>query len=189
MSDIRINLLPWRLERREQLKQEFIQVLFIFAMGAAFILIVFDRYYNLNIDTQKDRNTYLQKEITTLDAKIARIQELQSQKRELLARMRVIQDLQGNRPVIVRVFDEIVRQLAPKVFYTSMVFNGTKLAIVGVADSNNRISTQLRNFDESDWFEKPNVSVITADPKRGPQAARFSLAVQQTAPKKKAGEG
>jgi type IV pilus assembly protein PilN len=98
--------------------------------------------------------------------------------------MKVIQDLQGNRPIIVRIFDELVRQLAPKVFYTQMKLTGKKLNVVGVADSNNRISTQLRNFDESDWFVKPNVSAITADRQRGDQAARFSLTVEQTTPKK-----
>lgn len=184
MSDIRINLLPWRDERREHLKQEFLQVLFVFAAVAVFIIVVFDRYYNITIDTQNDRNTYMRKEINVLDDKIAEIKVLQAKKMELLARMKVIQDLQGNRPVIVRVFDEIVRQLAPKVFYQSMDFKGDALNIMGIADSNNRISTQLRNFEESEWFQKPSVSAITADLKRGPQAMRFALKVIQTAPKK-----
>ncbi|MGV0034960.1 MAG: PilN domain-containing protein [Candidatus Azotimanducaceae bacterium WSBS_2022_MAG_OTU7] len=58
--------------------------------------------------------------------------------------MKVIQELQGNRPIIVRVFDELARQLAPRVFFTSLQMQAQSLAIQGVAESNNRISKQLR---------------------------------------------
>ncbi|MDH5738567.1 MAG: PilN domain-containing protein [Gammaproteobacteria bacterium] len=185
MSDIRINLLPWRDERREQLKQEFLKVLIMFVFAAIFVLVVLFQFYSISIDTQNERNALLQKEIKVMDEMIEEIGLLKKKKEELLARMRVIQDLQGNRPIIVRIFDQIVRQLAEKVFYTSMTYNGKTIDLVGVADSNNRISTQLRNFEESEWFAKPNVSVIVADPKRGPQASRFTLRVEQVTPKKK----
>jgi type IV pilus assembly protein PilN len=34
--------------------------------------------------------------------------------------MRVIQELQGNRPIIVRVLDQLVRTVPDGVFYTSV---------------------------------------------------------------------
>ena len=98
--------------------------------------------------------------------------------------MKVIQELQGNRPIIVRVFDELARQLSPRVFFRSLNVQAQNLSIQGVAESNNRISNQLRNFTESAWFEKPNVTAIKADPKYGPQASQFRLTVAQTTPKK-----
>ena len=102
---------------------------------------------------------------------------------ELLARMKVIQELQGNRPIIVRIFDELARRLTPRVFFRSVQMTGSDLSINGVAESNNRISNQLRNFSESEWFERPNVTEINADPTMGPQASQFALTVSQTAPK------
>ncbi|MBT4161207.1 MAG: PilN domain-containing protein [Gammaproteobacteria bacterium] len=98
--------------------------------------------------------------------------------------MKVIQELQGNRPIIVRVFDELARSLAPRVFFTSIQMSEAALAINGVAESNNRISNQLRNFSESEWFVRPNVTAINADPNQGPQASQFALTVHQTTPKK-----
>ena len=96
--------------------------------------------------------------------------------------MQVIQELQGNRPVIVRLFDELARKLAERVFYTEIEISGKNLQISGIAESNNRISSQLRNFQESDWFTKPNVTEINAAPTYGPQASSFELSVQQDAP-------
>ncbi len=184
MADIKINLLPWREERREEKKKEFLNVLVGVLLMAGLIVGGFDRYFNGAIDTQIERNNFLTEKIKVLEGRIEEINQLQKTKNELLARMEVIQNLQGNRPIIVRLFDELARQLAPRVFYTDLRLVGKVLSIQGVAESNNRISSQLRNLSESNWFDKPNVTAINADPDYGPQASQFSLSVQQSTPKK-----
>ncbi len=184
MADIKINLLPWREELRDQRKREFLNVLVGVVVFAGVIVFGFDRYYNAEIDTQAARNDFLKKEIEVLESKIQEIQLLQQKRNQLLSRQQVIQELQGNRPIIVRLFDELARQLSDRVFYTQIEYKGRSLDIRGVAESNTRISNQLRNFDESEWFSKPNVTAITADPTFGPQSSRFSLSVDQDAPKK-----
>lgn len=184
MADININLLPWREELREQKKREFLNVLVAVLAVAGLMVFGVDRYYNAEIDSQNARNNFLQREIQGLEDRIAEIKQLQNQRSLLLSRMQVIQELQGNRPVIVRLFDELARQLADRVFFQSVTFSNSKLAVRGVAESNNRISSQLRNFDESDWFASPNVTAITADQEYGSQASRFTLSVDQSTPKK-----
>ena len=182
MADIKINLLPWREELREERKQEFLKILVGVLLLAAAMIFGVDRFYNIQIDSQQARNNYLSKEITVLEERIDEIKMLQQKRDELLAIMKVIQELQGNRPVIVRLFDEMARRLADRVYFTSLSVQGKSITIDGVAESNNRISSQLRNFDESDWFEKPNVTGIVADPANGPQASRLKLMVQQSTP-------
>ncbi|MFT5561342.1 MAG: type IV pilus assembly protein PilN [Candidatus Azotimanducaceae bacterium] len=182
MSDIKINLLPWREQLREEKKKEFINVLVGVVVFAGVLVFAVDRFYNVSIDDQNARNEFIDSEISVLASRIGEIKQLQSQRAELLARMKVIQELQGNRPIIVRLFDELARKLSDRVFFTSLTFKGSKLDIRGVAESNNRISSQLRNFDESIWFTGPNVTEIDADPGYGPQASQFSLSVEQTKP-------
>ncbi len=184
MADIKINLLPWREQRREEKKKEFLNVIVGVLVLAGAIVGAVDRYYNSAIDAQNARNGFLTREISVLEERINEIKLLQQKRNELLARMTVIQELQGNRPIIVRLFDELAQQLAPRVFYTSLVLQGNLMLIQGVAESNNRISSQLRNFSESEWFDKPNVTMINADPSFGPQASQFALSVVQSAPKK-----
>ena len=183
-DDIKINLLPWREELREEKKKEFLNITVAILLLAASIVGGVDRFYNSSIDLQTSRNTFLQAEIKILEGRIEEIKLLQQKRNELLSRMKVIQELQGNRPIIVRVFDELARQLAPRVFFTSLLMKAENLSIEGIAESNNRISNQLRNFTESEWFDKPNVTAIRADSKFGPQASQFSLTVAQTTPKK-----
>lgn len=182
MSDIKINLLPWREELREEKKKEFINVTVGVILVAGLIVFGVDRFYTNSIDGQTARNKYISDEISELEGKIAEIQALQKQRAELLARMKVIQELQGNRPIIVRLFDELARKLSDRVFFTSLTFKGAQLDVRGIAESNNRISSQLRNFEDSEWFTGSNVTEIDANPTFGPTASSFSLTVEQTTP-------
>lgn len=182
-----INLLPWREWERERKKKEFLGNLAgVFVLGAVLVLAggwMLDR----NVDQQNARNNFMQSKITELDTKIAEIAELEQQKKDLEERMALIQELQGNRPVIVRVFDELVRTLSKGVHYQELAMNAGSLKVSGTAESNNRISSLMRNLDESEWFRSPNLRSIKEDPDNsdyGPQASTFDLTFVQHNPNK-----
>jgi type IV pilus assembly protein PilN len=185
----RINLLPWREWERERRKKEFLgNVAGVLVAGVVLVLGA-GWYLDGKIDNQNARNAFLQQEITVLDQRIAEIQNLQKTRQDLLERMRVIQELQGNRPVIVRVFDELVRTLAKGVHFADLQMSGNRLAVAGVAESNNRISSLMRNLDNSEWFASPNLRSIKEDPTNvnyGAQASTFNLTFVQTNPNKAA---
>jgi type IV pilus assembly protein PilN len=157
-----INLLPWRERQREERKQQFMVQLGIAAVLAAAVIGVADRIVNSSIDNQREVNDYLRSQITVLDQKLAEIRQLQEQKKALTARMAVIQELQGNRPIIVRLFDELVRTLPDGVYYNSVVRTNDSISLQGVAESNSRISALMRDLDASDWFADPDLRQVTA---------------------------
>lgn len=187
-----INLLPWREWERERKKKEFLTNLVAMLVLGGILVFVGGWMLDSSIDNQNDRNQFLKTKIAALDAKIVEIQALQKEKKELLARMQVIQDLQGNRPVIVRVFDEIVRTLSKGVHYRSLEFTGKSFKVEGSAESNNRISALMRNLDNSDWFSAPNLRSIKEDTKNtsyGAQASTFDLTFVQVNPNADESEG
>jgi len=111
------------------------------------------------------------------------IKELRERRQQLLERMKIIQDLQGNRPIIGRVFDQLVRTLPEGVYFTSLKMAGKNIAIVGAAESNNRVSNLMRNLDGSDWLEAPNLNEVKAVTAGAvDQENVFQLTVQQTQP-------
>ncbi len=177
-----INLLPWREERRQQLKKDFlVTIALVLALGAGLVLMA-DRVVNGQIDYQNARNQYLKEHIKELDKMVAEIKELERRRNQLLERMRVIQELQGNRPIIVRVMDQIVRTVPDGVFYKSIASKGGRITIDGIAESNNRVSSLMRNLDASDWLASPNLDAVRASPKFGDQASTFKLTVKVKAP-------
>ncbi len=181
----RINLLPWREWERERKKKEFLTNLGGVLLAGAILVFTGGWMLDSSIEEQNLRNGFLSQKITALDERIAEIQNLQAQREQLLARMRVIQDLQGNRPVIVRVFDEMVKTLAKGVHYSSLRMSGDGLSVSGTAESNNRISALMRNLDDSAWFKEPNLKSIKEDPSNsdyGQQASTFDLTFTQVNP-------
>jgi type IV pilus assembly protein PilN len=177
-----INLLPWREERRQELKKDFlITIGLVLALGVGLVLLA-DRVVNSQIDNQNARNRYLQEHIAELDKMVAEIKELQKRRNQLIDRMRVIQELQGNRPIIVRVMDQLVRTVPDGVFYNSLNSKGSKITIQGVAESNNRVSSLMRQLDASDWLANPNLDGVRAAPQYGDQANTFTMTVQVKAP-------
>jgi len=186
-----INLLPWREERRQELKKEFlITVGLVLALGVGLLLLA-DRVVDSQIQYQKSRNQYLVDNIKVLDEQVAEIRELQKKRNQLLDRMRVIQELQGNRPIIVRVLDQLVRTVPDGVFYTGLQTKDKTITIRGVAESNNRVSSLMRRLDASDWLASPNLDAVRAAPEYGDQANTFNLTVKIQAPdsENKEGEG
>lgn len=179
----RINLLPWREQLREERKQRFLVAMVAFIGLGAGLVFLAAQYLNSQIENQMARNEFVRKEIAVLDARIKEISELKTKKEQLLERMKIIQDLQGNRPVIGRVFDQLVRTLPDGVYFSSVKMAGKAITIAGAAESNNRVSNLMRNLDASEWLEAPNLSEVKAITAGAvDQANIFLLTVQQTQP-------
>ncbi len=177
-----INLLPWRDERRAELKQEFLAVLALVAVGAGLVVFLVDLFVSGQIQYQEDRNAYLTDNISALNKQVEEIREMQKKRTQLLDRMTVIQELQGNRPIIVRVLDQLVRTVPDGVFYTDVEAKGQTITIRGIAESNNRVSSLMRRLEASDWFRDPNLEGVRADPEYGEQATVFNMTVHLQLP-------
>ena len=169
----RINLLPWREQLREERKQRFLVSLVGVLVVAAGLVFLGDQFLSAAISNQNARNDFIKKEIS----------ELRTRRQQLLERMKIIQDLQGNRPIIGRVFDQLVRTLPDGVYFTNVKMAGKSIAIIGAAESNNRVSNLMRNLDGSEWLTAPNLTEVKAVTAGAlDQANVFQLTVQQTQP-------
>jgi type IV pilus assembly protein PilN len=178
----RINLRPWREELRQEKQQQFVVTLLFVLILAGVALFGWHNYLTGLIDDQRARNAYIQQETSKLQNQITEIDKLRQERKRLIDRMKVIQELQGNRPVVVKMFDELVRTVPDGVYYEQIKLQGSLLNINGVADSNNRISSLMRNFDQSEWFKNPNLTSVQAIKESSGTSSNFRLAVNQTTP-------
>ncbi|GAB2501272.1 PilN domain-containing protein [Lysobacter humi (ex Lee et al. 2017)] len=158
----RINLLPWRAERRKQRQKEFTLMLGATAIGALVLALGINSYYGSQIDGQNARNTFLQGEITRVESQITEIDELNKTKARLLARKDVIEKLQSSRSQMVHLFDSLVRTIPDGVVLMSIKQDDQLLTLEGRSQSNARVSTYMRNLEGSGWMTNPELSVIEA---------------------------
>lgn len=186
----RINLLPWREQLREQRKQQFVATLIGMVILGAAVIFVGDQVYGSLISEQLSRNSFIERENQALDARIKEIQELRQKRQELIERTRVIQDLQGNRPIASHVFDQLARTIPEGVYFTAVRMSGKHISLEGAAESNNLISSLMRRQDASDWLTAPSLAEVKALELDGQEASQFKLTVQQTKPHEdEAGQG
>lgn len=148
----RINLLPWRLERRNRREKEFYMMLGAAAVLGLLAFLLWSFWMGARIDNQNSRNAYLENQIKQLDAKIVEIKELEKTRDRLLARKEIIEQLQANRSQMVHLFDELVRTIPDSARLTAMSQTGGKLHLEGRAQSNASVATYMRNLESSPWL-------------------------------------
>ena len=160
---MQINLLPWREERREEEKKRFLSLIGVVAVATLIIMIYVHWIYSNWIDAQVQVNNYLKDQTIILDTRIKQIDALQLEKEHLLARVRVIQTLEADRPAVVNLFDQMVRIIPDGLYLTSVVRKDENLTIEGKAESNTRVSTFMRNIEHSTALKDPSLSIIKVD--------------------------
>ena len=158
----RINLLPWRAERRKQRQKEFLAMLAVSGVLALVLSFLIISYYNGQISGQNERIGFLQTQIATVDAQIKEIEALDEKKSKLLARKEVIEQLQANRSKMVHLFDSLVRTIPDGVILTSVQQEGDKLTLQGRSQSYARVSNYMRNLEGAGWMTRPELSIIEA---------------------------
>jgi type IV pilus assembly protein PilN len=158
----KINLLPWRAERRANRQKEFYGMLGLAAAGGLVLSFLIWFHYSQQISGQNTRNQFLQAEIQKVEGKIKEIEALDKQKDRLLARKKVIEQLQANRSQMVHLFDSLVRTIPDGVALASIKQEGEILTLEGRAQSNARVSNYMRNLEGSGWMTNPDLSIIEA---------------------------
>ena len=185
----RINLLPWRDSLKKEREVRF-GIITGIALGITALIFLGVHVYIANaISYQESRNNYLTEQIKEAEAKIAEIKELEQKKERLIERMSVIQELEKSRPQVVHLFDELVKQVPPGVYFTKMEQKGDKITLEGVAQSDARVSSLMSNIEMSQWLSHPKIyQIVTKEQKQDPngkgtRVSEFKLEVTQTAPK------
>ncbi|MER2555157.1 MAG: PilN domain-containing protein [Thauera sp.] len=172
---IRINLLPHRVEKRRQRRQQF----YITAAGmillGALIGLGVHMLYSGHIEDQEARNTFLKNDIARLDRDIAEIRRLREQIDAMLARKLVIESLQGTRAETVHLFNELAQRLPEGVYLKSAKQAGRQVRLVGLAQSNARISHLMRNIEASAFLEQPKLVEARAATVDNRRVSEFTL--------------
>ncbi|MCB1568243.1 MAG: PilN domain-containing protein [Xanthomonadales bacterium] len=179
----KINLLPWRAERRKQRQKQFYTLLGMVAIAAILAVFGAKTYFDSLIANQQARNTYLQNEIVEVDKKIKEIEALDKKRADLLQRKQVIEELQSSRSQMVHLFDELVKTIPDGIRLTSIKQKGAELTLAGVSQSNARVSSYIRALEGSGWMTKPDLSIIEAKGTEKGMPYVFNLKVTLVKPK------
>jgi type IV pilus assembly protein PilN len=174
---MRINLLPHRQIKRAARQREF-GLMALMAAGAACAIVFMGwTYLSAKKDHQIDRNARLEQAIVKLDKEIADIKDLKDNISSLLERKQVVENLQTNRSESIIILDELTRQLPEGLYLKSIKQQGRLITLLGVADTQARIATLVKNLGVSNWVESPNLIEIKASTVNGVKQNDFTMNV------------
>ena len=176
-----INLLPWREQVREDRKRYFFIALGGTTALSVVLMVIVHLGFSSEIKHQKNINRLLTTEIAELDKRILAIKDLKEKRTKLLVRMSIIQELQANRPLTVRVFDQLVKIIPDGVYFTSVNRKEKVLTVSGEAESNTRVSALMRNIKDSKWLYAPLLTEIKKDKTHQLHSNYFELRMHQRA--------
>jgi type IV pilus assembly protein PilN len=179
----RINLLPWRAERRKQREREFFMQLGAAFVAALLFLFLWGSWMGLRIDNQNERNAYLQGEIKQLDVRIAKIKDLDKVRQRLLARKEIIEQLQANRAQMVHLFDELVKTIPTSARLTGLTQAGDSMTLNGVAQSNASVAEYMRHIEASPWMGHADLRKTENSHNASRMPYTFGLDVKLSRPK------
>lgn len=165
---ILINLLPHREEKRKQRHQAFFVGLGLAGLAGAAAVGVWYGVLQQMMSTQQERNAFLVAENAKLDEQIKEVANLKAEIEALRARQKAVEDLQTDRNMPVHLLNELVRQTPEGVYLTSIKQDGQTVSVLGVAQTNERVSELLRNAtNHSKWLEKPELVEIRVGAQTG----------------------
>ena len=179
---IRINLLPHRAEKRRARQVQFIALSVISLVLAALLVGFVQVAISTQISYQERRNAYLKQETVVLDKQIEEIKKLREQTQVLLARKNVVEGLQSTRSDVVHLLDQMLRILPDGVYLKTLKQTGTRINLVGYAQSNARISTLMRAVEDSPWLDSPALVEIHATGAGAGRINEFTLNFNLTKP-------
>lgn len=160
---ILINLLPHREEARKRRKEAFQATMFAsFLLGLAIAGGIY-WWFQIMITDQQNQNAFLQQEIKVLESQIKEIASIEDEIASLRARQKAVEDLQSDRNLPVHLLTELVKQLPDGVYITAIRQSEQTITMLGMAQSNERVSELLRNLaSNTPWLTKPELVEITA---------------------------
>lgn len=147
-----INLLPWRDELKEQRKKTFIVISVISGLLGAILVFLTWMYFEHQLSDQRNANQLITNTNTELDKQLKSLDGLQERRKAIVERMKLIQDLQGQRPITVRLIDELVRVMPKEVYLTEFSREGNKFTLIGKAENPNAVADLMRAMESSPWY-------------------------------------
>ncbi|GAA05227.1 PilN domain-containing protein [Photobacterium leiognathi] len=179
----KLNLLPWREERRKQHKQRFMGLI----AAAVFVAFIGNygvaKYLDLQQQQQQARNAQFQKEIDLLEKRLAFLPKLEEQRKAIQLRLNVIADIQQSRNRVTQLLNQLPNVVPGGVYLETLNLNVERVGIKGVGDSNGHLAALLGAAEQSKWFINVDMhSLVTTKGSQSEQLSQFNASFDLTDP-------
>lgn len=173
----RINLLPWREELRQERQRQFLLSTIMTAVLGIVLVFLVGLVFDQRINHQEARNQTIKAEISRLQVRINRINQLEQTRARLLSRKRIIEDLQASRSLTVEMLDQMAKSIPVGVTLNGVRQQGMDVVFSGFSQSNARVSAYLQSLERNELFLKPELSVVRSSDKPPSKSEPYEFSI------------
>ena len=173
----RINLLPWREELRRERQKHFMMSLMMTAILGVVLVFMVGLFFDQKIRHQQFRNDLIRTEISELETRIKRIDELERTRGRLISRKQVIEELQASRSMTVELLDNLAKSIPVGVTLESIRQQGMTLSLKGSSQSNARVSAYLQQLEINELFLNPELDFVKTAQKAASPTEPYQFSV------------
>lgn len=188
---IRINLLPVRRRRVEESIRKEVSIFFLLLGLSLAVMGYLHVAQTGEIEQMTQEKKRLSEEITRHQARQKELKDLENRKKLLLQKLEIIDSLQANRDLVVRVLEQLASTVpSDKMWFRRIGQQGSTLTLEGVARGNETIAQFMETLAKSPCID-PNRVVLQQSRQEvveGYKLKAFQLTCQVMAPKKAAGQ-
>jgi len=150
---IRINLLPFRDERRKENIRKHISIYFLSVTLLVAVMVYFFLHFNNKLKILEADKAEKTKEMISYTETNKKIRELDNKIKDIRIKVAVIEELERNKVGPVRLLDEISRAVPKnKLWLRSLEEKGGILALTGAALDNDTVALFMTNLKNSQYI-------------------------------------
>ena len=175
---IKINLLPYRDEKRKQLVQSQLIIAGLGLIPAVILIFVLLFTINAKISNINSGTSKIKADIKKQKVSLDEIKIFKKEKKTLKNKMAVIEKLKKGKFGPVHIIDHLAINLPGRIWLTKISQKGMILSMDGKALDNISISDYMVNLSKSEFFKSVDLNKIKTDTKIGPKGVQlktFSL--------------
>jgi type IV pilus assembly protein PilN len=150
-----INLLPWRDKKRKKQQWQ----LFILLLGGTIMIIIgcIVWYFLLVADLHKTQkaNQTIQLQLDKMIGKYKDLQELNANKKILVARLSQIEKIYKQREQGIAVLKKIAATIPRAIYLVEVTKTGDEITLAGIAHAKYELSDFTDGLEKSDLLTKP----------------------------------
>ncbi len=185
---IKINLLSDREAIQKETTRQQVSIFILTICLVVVILGGIQFYQYRQRQDLEQRIQYVQQEIKELEKKVGEVEKYKEAKKALETKLQIIERLQKNKMLVVRLLDTIGETIPEKMWLQDLGLKGGKLSMEGYAVDNETIATFMRGLQGTKSFR--SVELVLAERKEveGVGMKHFSLVAALAPAKTEAGK-
>jgi len=172
---IRINLIPYRMARRQQQISQHVGNFIGIIVLAAILSLGAHTMASLKLADLEDETAQLTAKNQELKEKIGKIEHLDALRTEVERKLKIVDRLQEGRFRSLASLHEIAQTIPGNVWLTSITDKTAEIGIEGLAESNQAVANFMRMLDQSPLFSNIKLQGISRVEVDGMPVRKFTL--------------